>query len=459
MKVTKKLTEGNIYVNFLKYSIPLMLSSLLASLYSTVDAVIAGKCIGEFSLGAVSATGSFESLFFALFNGFAGGFGIYIAQLFGKGDGNKIKRDSCSTALLVAAISIAVGLCSIVLRNPILDYLNVDPILRSDAETYFVISMGGCLFSYTNVVLVNMLYSVGVTSISLYVSIGSAVLNIVGNLLTVMVFDMGVAGLAVSTVVSTACVTVVYLYMLRKVFREISDDKEPFRFSFAGIVRSARYTVPAAVQKVAFCGVSFLIAPAVNGLGAAATTANNVVTRIYSIATTSIWYVTAASACYTAQCVGEEDCKKIPRGMRVGFWMNLAFLVPIVLAFMVFAKPIVSIFFPEGYVGEAIDYSLRYVYVYLPFLFLQMEDHHLHSYMRSLGQINAVLWISIFSGAVRTVGTLWLIPSMHLDGAFLAQVISWGADVAVSYVLYWFFFRKQGQLERIVKSIAEKNSR
>lgn len=459
MKVTKKLTEGNIYKNYLSYSIPLMLSSLVASLYSTVDAVIAGKCIGEFALGAVSASGSFEGLFNALFNGFAGGFAVYIAQLFGRNDGEKIKRDTYSTTLFVIALSIGVGVLAILFRNPILDYLNVDPILREDAETYFVITMGGCFFNYVNLVLVNVLYSVGVTSVALYVSIGSAVLNVAGNLLTVMVFDMGVAGIAISTVFATACVTGLYLYMLGKVYREIAPEKKPFRLSFAGIRNSARYTIPAAVQKVAFCGVTFLIAPAINGLGAAATTANNVATRIYVIATTSIWQVTSAAACYTAQCVGEEDCGKIPKGMRAGFRVNLIFLIPILLIFVLFATPIVSIFFPEGYTGEAVEYSVRYIYFYLPFVLLQMEDHLLHSYMRSLGQINAVLWISVFSGALRTVGTLWMIPYFGMDGAFSAQVISWAADLAVSYVLYRKYYRKHEQLERIVRIIAAKNAR
>ena len=83
MKFTKNLTEGNIYKAFLGFAFPLLLSYLLSQIYSTVDAVIAGKFISEYALGAVSATGSYENVFQSLFNGFAAGFGIYIAQQFG----------------------------------------------------------------------------------------------------------------------------------------------------------------------------------------------------------------------------------------------------------------------------------------------------------------------------------------------------------------------------------------
>jgi hypothetical protein len=46
-----------------------------------------------------------------------------------------------------------------------------------------------------------------------------------------------------------------------------------------------------------------------------------------------------------------------------------------------------------------------------------------------------------------------------MDGAFSAQVISWAADLAVSYVLYRKYYRKHEQLERIVRIIAAKNAR
>ena len=71
MRITKNLTEGNVYRNYLLYALPLILSSILSSLYSTVDAVIAGKFISEHALGAISATSSFDILFHSFFNGFS----------------------------------------------------------------------------------------------------------------------------------------------------------------------------------------------------------------------------------------------------------------------------------------------------------------------------------------------------------------------------------------------------
>lgn len=453
MKLTRNMTEGNLYKALLVFAVPLAFSMMLSQAYSTIDGVIAGKLISENALGAISATSSYELLLHALFSGFASGFGIYIAQQFGKGDFGAVKQDVLSMGIFITAAAATISLITILLRAPILDYLKVDPVLRGDAETYFVIFTMGYAFVYLNLMLAQVLYALGVTSVSLLVSFLSAAVKIGGNLLSVLVLDWGVAGLAFFTVVSGAATTVCYLLILRKAFRELKSEKTPFRFRFSCIKASLRYTLPAAVQQAAFHGVGWLIAPSVNGLGAAATTANNVSNRIYNIATVPLWAVTNAFNSYTAQCVGKGDCKKIGRGVKAAFILNSLALLPAVAGIMGFARPVVSIFFPEDFAGAAFDYSVRYATVWLPFVFVQLVGHILHSYMRSLGRVNTVLWITLLVSAVRVAATVFLTPVLHIEGAFLGQVISWAVDGVVSVMIVVCLYRTQAQLQRIVEKV------
>ena len=121
MPVVKNITVGNIYKAYFLYAIPLIFSSILSSLYSTMDAVIAGKFISENALGAISATASYDILFYSFFDGFAGGFAVYIAQLFGKGDRVTLKRDIVSMLSFVTLVALGVGLFSILFRAPIME--------------------------------------------------------------------------------------------------------------------------------------------------------------------------------------------------------------------------------------------------------------------------------------------------------------------------------------------------
>lgn len=450
MRFTRNITEGNIYKSFLLYAAPLIVASLLSQAYSTIDAVIAGKFISEYALGAISATGSYEQLLTSLFNGFAAGFGIYIAQQFGKGAFASVKRDILSVGIIVAIFSLVISVFSVFFRNPIMDYLKVDPILRADAEIYFVIYTLGYVLPYVNLVLIQALYALGCTSFSLYVSFVAAVFKIGGNLLSVLVLDIGVAGLAFFSVLSNAAATVCYLFLLRRAFRELGSEKGAFRFRFSGIQDSLKYVLPAAIQQMAFHGVGMLIAPSVNGLGAAATTAFNVANRIYAFSTLSLWSISNAFTCYTAQCVGKGDAKKIPGGLKAGFVLNALAMLPFALIPMAFAGQVSALFFPTGFVGEAYEYAVRYASVYLPFIYVQLVGHILHCYMRSLGKMNTVLGITLVCSAIRVAATVMLVPAIRIEGAFIAQIISWAVDAVISIAIVFCLFRTQEQLKALV---------
>ena len=453
MRITKNLTEGNVYKNYLFYALPLILSSILSSLYSTVDAVIAGKFISEHALGAISSTSSYDILFHSFFNGFSCGFGVYIAQLFGKGDFASIKRNVGSMVSFIALLSVLVSALSIAFRAPIFDYLHIDPSLRQDAELYFVIYTAGYLFNFVNMILLRSLYALGSTSFSLFVSLASAAVNIGGNLLSVLVFHMGVAGLAFSTLFSILAATAIYLVMLTKAFRELKCEKVAAKFSLRCVGESLRYTIPAAAQKLAFHATGFFIAPAINGLGPDATTGYSVMNRMYNICAQSFWNMCSAVDAHTAQCVGAGNVKKLRRGLLAGLWMNVAALTPFLLLFTFLARPLASVFFPDGYTGEAFAHAVRFFEAFSLFLYVNMIGHLMHSYMRSIGRVNTVLWITLFGSAVKIAATLLLVPHFHMDGVYIGQALSWFADSALSVCLYFALYHKETRLQRIVEKI------
>ncbi|MBQ9132658.1 MAG: hypothetical protein IJX62_09365 [Clostridia bacterium] len=455
-KKLKTLTEGNIALNMLLYALPLVVSYIISQSYSIVDEIIAGKFINEFSLGAVSSTASFAALFRALFNGFSAGCAIYVSQLFGKKDYAGIKRDIPGLATFVAFASIFVSALSILFRHPIMDYLKIDPALRGEAEIYFILYTAGYITTYVNLFLSNILHALGVTSVSIYISVSTALTKIAVTLLTVTVFSMGVAGLAVSTLVASGISTVIYIVILRKVFQQMECEPVGYKFSFSCVRRSLSYSLPATIQQVSFHGVSFLISPAINGLGAAATTGNSVANRMYGLATEGLWAAASAFACYTGQCVGEGSVKKIRRGVKTGFLLNCAVLLPFVAVSMLFADPIVSLFFPKDYTGEAFVYALRYATVFLPFVYVQLIGHFLHTYMRSLGRVKVVQIITLICSTIRVAATLLLVPVMHIDGVFVAQIISWAVDAVICTVLFFRLYRTDAHLEKILSSVHNK---
>lgn len=77
----------------------------------------------------------------------------------------------------------------------------------------------------------------------------------------------------------------------------------------------------------------------------------------------------------------------------------------------------------------------------------------LHSYLRSLGAVNVVFYISLLGSTVRAVLTYTPVPVLGMDGVYLSQIISWAADLLVTVILYFWKYRTVPQIQRIAQRI------
>lgn len=86
------MTEGSIWKKLLIFSVPLILGNLLQQLYSTVDSIIVGNCVGKEALAAVGSTGSIVSLLIAFSQGASVGAGVIISQYMGAKRKDDVKK-------------------------------------------------------------------------------------------------------------------------------------------------------------------------------------------------------------------------------------------------------------------------------------------------------------------------------------------------------------------------------
>ena len=77
------MTEGPIFGKLLKFSIPLIASSVLQLLFNAADVVVVGRFAGDNSLAAVGSTGSLINLLINLFMGLSVGTNVVVAHYFG----------------------------------------------------------------------------------------------------------------------------------------------------------------------------------------------------------------------------------------------------------------------------------------------------------------------------------------------------------------------------------------
>ena len=104
------MTVGNDWKHLLMFALPLMGGNVLQQLYNTVDGIIVGNYVGDIALGAVGACSPLTMLFVALAIGMCTGCSVVVAQYYGAGKIEDMRR-SASTSIILLLVLAAAGAC------------------------------------------------------------------------------------------------------------------------------------------------------------------------------------------------------------------------------------------------------------------------------------------------------------------------------------------------------------
>ncbi len=437
----KNLTEGNIYKNFILFAIPLILAALLAQGYNTVDAIIAGKFLGEKGIAAIGATAPLITAFTSIFLGIGGGFGIYIARLFGGGEYALIKR-SLRVVLFIYFAVIAIGSVTLIAtRGFIYTVLKIDKTVLFDANRYFVIYMAGIFLVLFNNFFVYICNALGSTVHPLYMSAVSAVLNILGNILSVTVLNAGVTGVAVSTLVAALVVDVYYFLMMRANYRKWGVVKTRCKITKSSVKMILVYSLPNTFQQMVMYMASLFMSPIVNSVGVAGTAGYSVALKIFNINAAVYQASSKTLSNFSSQCVGNGSTDKIRKGLFVGLIQGLIFSGPLILICVFFAKPVCMLFFPDGYTGAGLDYAVMFSRYFMPFLFFNMFNNLFHAFYRGIARVGFLLFSTFFASAVQVMVSYILSASMGVTGVYIGWAVAWIAEFLLAFAVYMIRFR------------------
>ena len=432
----KDLTKGNIYKAFFIFAIPIILSSVLSSMFSVVDTAIAGQYLGSHGLAAVSAPGTAFSVVYAIFFGHAYGLAVYVGNAFGSKEYRRLRNAVSTNMIVVLLASVAVAVLGIVFWRPIFGYLNIEEGLYEDARIYYfflcvnvVVYMAGHFYQ-------TACNAVGVTTFPLVISILSAVVNLIGNVLTVAVFGWGVFGIGLSTVVSNLVSAVAYFLKFQSYYREMGlvGEKLTIHPRYVKIIFSNG--VPNILQQASMYVAGFLTAPLINGLGATALATNSITGHLFGWGV--IFYAAAAktAASYIAQCVGAKKYHKIKKSVGVAFVIACATTIPVMLIIYLFPNAICSLFLKESNDPAVYEYVRVYVRYFLPFSLFNMISGVFHSVFRGIKSNKYLVVSSMIYSTASVLLCFLLIPRLEIYGVFLAGVIAYILEASYCLIVY-----------------------
>ena len=355
----KGLTQGTPWKVILSFMFPVFMGLLLQQLYNTVDTIVVGNCAGEAPLAAVGACGVLTMAFLALANGFSAGAAVLIAQQFGAGEKEKMRRQASSALLLMLAMGAAASILAVVISGFALRHILSTPeSLMSMANSYFRIYAAGLIFQFGYNIVSAILRGVGDSKATLYFLLIASTLNVILDIVFVYNLHMGVAGAAIATDIAQAvsCMAAI-LYMMKRypIFRWKLKE---FTFELPLAKETLRAGFPMALQQFVVSSGFVFIQRAVNSYGEAMTASFSVAQKIETYMTAPPSALMTTQATYTGQNIGAGRIDRVMTGAKHTVVLSEIISIAILLVVYIFAFPIVSAF---GLGVQATGYCIAHV--------------------------------------------------------------------------------------------------
>ena len=246
--MTKDMTAGKPLGLILRFCGPMVFGNILQQLYSMVDTVIVGRYLGASALAGVGATGAISFLVVGFATGICTGLSIPVAQAFGAGDYQNMRKNIANSYYLGALIGVLLTIFTMIGTGTILHWMKTPDDIYQYSYDYIIVIFGGILTSVLYNSLAAILRAVGDSKSPILFLAISSVLNIVLDLVFLVGLHSGVAGAGYATVISQGISGLLCLFYLYKKFEIMRFQQGECRLELKRCSRLLSIGLPMALQ-------------------------------------------------------------------------------------------------------------------------------------------------------------------------------------------------------------------
>ena len=421
------MTEGPLFSNIIRYTIPIILTGILQLLFNAADLMVIGNFRGSDSVAAVGSTGSITVLLTSLLIGMATGVGVIAAQTMGAKDNDGTSK-VVHTAIPVAIIcGVTIGLIGIIFAEPLLSMMSTPDSILPKSALYMKICFSGTIFSLVYNFSAAILRASGDTKGPLmYLTIGG-VTNVILNVIFVTLFNMDVEGVAIATITSQAISCILVIIRLIRVNEEWKLILKKIKIDFKTLGKIIKIGLPAGIQSSVFALSNVIIQSSVNSFGASAVAGNAAAANIdgFTYVVMNSFYQAALN--FTGQNVGAGKFHRLGKIMRANMAVCVSAAIIMSGVIFMFSRHLLGIYITDD--ALAIEFGvIRLMWIGIPY-FLCGIGEVLVGAIRGMGASITPMVISILCiCGIRLVWifTVFSMPQYHsLESLYLSYSVSW----------------------------------
>lgn len=430
----KSLTNGTPWKGILSFMFPVFMGLLLQQFYNTADTIIVGNFAGETPLAAVGACGVLTMFFLALANGFSVGACVLIAQLFGAGKEQEMRRQALASLLVMTATGIAATVVGISISFFALKYILATPgSLLSMADTYFKIYAMGLIFQFGYNIISAILRGIGDSRATLYFLLIAIIINIVLDIVFVYNFHMSVVGAAIATDIAQAVSCVAgFIYMIKK-YPLFRWKWKELTFEWSLAKQTLKTGFPMALQQLIVSFGFVFIQRAVNSYGEAMTASFSVAQKIETYMTLPANALMTTQSTYTGQNIGAGQVDRVMTGAKHTVMISEIISIFILSVVFVFARPIVAAF---GLSSVSADYCVSHTRCVAVCLIPFASYFPLLGLFQGANNALYSTFVATSALAVRVISTYTLqeIPAIGYHMIWWNTLFGWGLGCIITWV-------------------------
>lgn len=438
------LLTGTVWKKLFIFFLPIAAGTCIQQLYNAADGLIVGRFVGTAALAAVG--GSAAQLVAFIVNTFVSltsGAAVIVAQLFGAGKLEDVKKASGNAYAICTGLGLILGVVFIIITPWMLGLMKTPPETMADSVIYMRIYFIGLPL----ILLLNMesgvLRAVGDSRSPFVYMIIACLSNIVMDIVFVVVFKWAVMGVAIATVLAQVINATLLTRKLIKIDAPWSMRRETLSLKCAHTDSMLRIGIPASLQSMAYSVSNMIVQVAVNSLGTLVVASWAMSGKVDGI----FWSVTsavgAAITTFVGQNYGAGRMDRIHDCVKQGFIMAQIFTIALSAAIMLLAYPVLGILTADA---DVIETTFRIMTFLVPFYFIWTIIETFSGVLRGAG--DAVVPVMITGIGIALFRVIWVTTVFrymgNLESLCICYPVSWAITGIAMFVRY-----KRGRWQKL----------
>ena len=439
MKTSNTQLLGTLPISklLIQQAIPASIGILVMSLNILIDTIFVGQWIGSEAIAAINVVLPVSFFIAALGMAIGVGGASIISRSLGEKNIVKAEQTFGNQITLTFLITILVVIFGLFFVNQIIPIFGGKGSLFSFAKTYYVIVMYGVPVLAFCMMANNTIRAEGKPKNAMYAMLLPSISNLTLDYILIKVFDMGMMGAAWATSLSYGVCATYIIYFFLSGQSILRPKLSNFFINYNTVIQ---ITSLGSVTLVRQAMVSLTVLLVNNILftigGESSITVYAIISRMLMFATFPIFGITQGFLPIAGYNYGAKNW------LRVRNIINTSILYSSVLATIVFlliffySDFIPQIFSKDVIVSEQTPMALRYVFMALPIIGIQLIGA---AYFQAIGKAKPALLLTLSRQGFFFIPLLFLLPPyIGIDGVWLSFPI---ADLLSTLVTIYFLNR------------------